>query len=87
VRTGLVADGTPRSVLHILVVDPAYQRRGIGSLLVKDGVGRAHALGLPVLLSASPVGTHLYPKLGFKTLDAPIVTRAEIRLPIMLKEP
>jgi ribosomal protein S18 acetylase RimI-like enzyme len=70
-----------------LVIHPDYQRRGLGKLLVSDGVRRAHALGLPVILTASPAGQFLYSALGFEVRDFPIMTSAKIQLPIMVCEP
>jgi predicted N-acetyltransferase YhbS len=71
----------------LLVVDPTFHRRGLGSLLVSDGIKRAHALGLPVILTASPAGQRMYPTLGFKVLDTPTMSSAKLQLPIMIKEP
>jgi ribosomal protein S18 acetylase RimI-like enzyme len=73
--------------LTVLVVDPSFQRRGIGSILVSDGVARAHAQSLPVILSASPMGAHLYTSLGFETKDTPVLECAGFSMPVMVSEP
>jgi predicted N-acetyltransferase YhbS len=71
----------------MLVVDPAFQRRGIGKALVSDGIQRAHAQGLPIFLSGSPTGVFLYGHLGFEVKATPKFTSAEIVATIMVKEP
>jgi GNAT superfamily N-acetyltransferase len=78
------ASGT---VLSLLVVDPAFQRRGVGALLVSDGVARARAQGRPVVVSSSTQGVHLYTKLGFELRETCVVGRAGIEAPILVKEP
>jgi predicted N-acetyltransferase YhbS len=75
------------AALSILVIHPDHQRRGLGTMLVSDGCKRAHAQGLPVLLTASPKGAKLYPSLGFQTLAAPVVSSAKLQQPIMVFEP
>lgn len=56
-------------VLAILVTSPAYQGRGVGSLLCKDGLGVASREGLPAWLEASAKGRKLYQKLGFEDVE------------------
>ncbi|KAI1945161.1 hypothetical protein LOZ57_004459 [Ophidiomyces ophidiicola] len=51
-----------------LAVDPVYQRRGIGKLLVKWGIEQARREKVPIGLEASPKGKGLYEKLGFRTV-------------------
>jgi GNAT superfamily N-acetyltransferase len=75
------------TVLFILVVDPDFQRRGIGKALVSDGVQKAHAQGLPLFICASPKGVFLYKSLGFEVKDTPKVTGAEIVANMMVNEP
>jgi GNAT superfamily N-acetyltransferase len=72
--------------LLILVVDPAFQRRGLGKLLLQDGLERAHRAGFPVFLSASPKGVPLYKSLGFEVKSAPELTKAKILATMMVKE-
>lgn len=74
-------------VLSILVIHPDYQRQGLGTMLVVDGCQRAHAQGLPVILSSSPKGLKLYPTLGFELRDAPVISSAQITVAIMVCEP
>ena len=60
-------------MLALLCVDPKYQRKGAGTLLVQWGLHKAESLGLPAYLEASPAGLNLYPKLGFHQIDTVIV--------------
>jgi GNAT superfamily N-acetyltransferase len=52
--------------LNCLFVLPEYQRRGIGKLLLADGLKLADEAGVPVWLGASPSGYGLYLKHGFE---------------------
>lgn len=45
---------------------PEYQRRGLASALLQEGIVRAGADGLPLYLESSPEGAKLYPKHGFE---------------------
>jgi predicted N-acetyltransferase YhbS len=71
----------------VLAVDPAFQRRGLGTLLTLHGVNRAHAEGLPVVLFASPQGAPLYATLGFETKEAPVLESTGLVVPFMINEP
>lgn len=51
--------------LDTLAVHPAFQRRGVGSMLVRWGVERAEEDGVGVYLDASRDGKRLYEKCGF----------------------
>ncbi|RAL59025.1 hypothetical protein DID88_009054 [Monilinia fructigena] len=51
--------------LNILVVHPNYQRLGIGTRLLEQGIQFADAKGLQTVLGASPWGIGLYRKYGF----------------------
>jgi predicted N-acetyltransferase YhbS len=73
-------------VLSLLVISPAFQRRGIGKLLTQDGIDRAHANGCPVFVIASPPGALLYHRLGFELKEAPEITDNKIVQRIMVKE-
>ncbi|TGO27090.1 hypothetical protein BPAE_0047g00060 [Botrytis paeoniae] len=51
--------------LNILVIHPSHQRRGIGTLLLEQGLKLADEKSLQVVLGASPWGIGLYRKYGF----------------------
>lgn len=52
--------------LQNLCVDPMFQRRGIGRLLMQWGKKRAQEEGIPVGCSSSEMGAGLYLREGFK---------------------
>lgn len=56
-------------VLKFLHTDPAHQKRGAGSMLVKWGLDKAEEMKLPAYLEASKAGKPLYVKHGFKEVD------------------
>lgn len=47
---------------------PDYQRRGAGTRMMRWGMDLAAAEGVPVCLSASLAGLHMYHNLGFKAI-------------------
>ena len=51
--------------LNTLVVNPTCQRKGIGSLLLDEGLREIDAEGLQCVLGASQLGRGLYKKHGF----------------------
>jgi GNAT superfamily N-acetyltransferase len=53
-----------------LHVDPAYQRRGIASALLKWGLEESDRLGLPIYLEATEEGMPVYERYGFETVKA-----------------
>ena len=55
--------------LSILVVRPAYQRKNIGSKLLRWGIVEAERANLPLFLESSDQGYQLYAKSGFKKLS------------------
>ena len=61
--------GENRMQLRLLVTHPNYQRRGAGGELLKWGIEKAKKDNLALTLFASPVGGHLYRKLGFQDLS------------------
>ncbi|KAL4903142.1 hypothetical protein BDW74DRAFT_180013 [Aspergillus multicolor] len=58
----------PHYCLHLLAVDPAFGRRGLGEKLLKWGLDRADERGLVTFISASPAGRGLYEKHGCRAV-------------------
>ncbi|KAH8904668.1 acyl-CoA N-acyltransferase [Coniochaeta sp. PMI_546] len=56
--------------LIILAVDPEYQGRGVGRMLVQWGIEQAKAQGKGLFLSATPAGKPFYSRLGLKDVGA-----------------
>ncbi|KAJ9245751.1 hypothetical protein DTO271D3_4073 [Paecilomyces variotii] len=54
--------------LNMISVNPAYQRQGIGSILLQWGTEEADAHGRDSFLISSPAGVRLYAKFGFKVV-------------------
>ncbi|KAK0119291.1 hypothetical protein ONS95_008138 [Cadophora gregata] len=54
--------------LALLMTDPRYQRRGIGTALLEWGHEMADREGVPCFLIASPVGHPLYAHVGWKEI-------------------
>ena len=52
----------------MISVNPLYQRKGIGSLLMQWGCNEADRKKLDSYVLASPVGTLLYRKSGFENV-------------------
>ncbi|KAL2022932.1 hypothetical protein VTK56DRAFT_4147 [Thermocarpiscus australiensis] len=57
--------------LMILAVDPDYQRRGIGKMLLQHGLDLAAQEGRDVFLIATAEGRNLYQSLGFRQIGEP----------------
>ena len=57
---------SPPPVLQTLAVDPAYQRRGLGSMLIRQGLDDADKIGAQTYIEASPDGLPLYLKHGWE---------------------
>jgi GNAT superfamily N-acetyltransferase len=53
---------------HVIAVHPAYQRRGVGQMLLKYGIDVAHQTRLPIYIESSRDGTRLYEKMGCRKL-------------------
>jgi GNAT superfamily N-acetyltransferase len=56
--------------LKILLCHPDYRRRGAGTALVRRGMAVAQLYGLNTALFSSPMGLHLYRKLGFQEIGS-----------------
>ena len=56
--------------LHVIGVDPTYQRRGIGKMLLQYGIDGARADGKDAYLIAAPAGMALYRGNGFQSLGS-----------------
>lgn len=52
--------------LEVLAIHPAFQRQGLGSILLTWGMNQASLYQLPVVVAATINGEHLYRKHGFK---------------------
>ena len=52
-----------------LMVLPTYQRRGLGTLLLRQGLQMADEVGAKTYLEASAKGASLYLRHGFKVVD------------------
>lgn len=77
--------------LKLLVIDPSFQRRGLGTKLVKWGTGRADKEGIDAWLESSPMGKGAYLKAGFRVLGMdqlaePKATRGFVDWPYMIHE-
>lgn len=63
-------------VLDLLATLPSFQRRGIGSALLRWGTTQADALGCRVYLEATGEGYPLYFKYGFRKMEEVTLDRA-----------
>lgn len=63
---------TKNFYLGLLMTDPKFQRRGIGTALLNWGHEIADKKGLPSFLVATPVGHPLYLSVGWKEVAEPI---------------
>jgi ribosomal protein S18 acetylase RimI-like enzyme len=73
--------------LKYVGVDPAFQRRGVGGLLVGAGMEMAYEEGVPVMLEASPNGKRLYEKMGFVVVGEMVLPGAGVAGPVMRWDP
>lgn len=64
-------------VLQILVTVPEFQGRGVGTLLLQEGLRMADQAGLPAWLEASAKGRRLYRKLGFNDVEDIVIDLSE----------
>ena len=68
----------------MISVNPIYQRKGVGSLLMQWGCDEADRNGLDSYILASPVGVQLYRRFGFKSTGEVCVHGA--KFPSMLRK-
>ncbi|KAH9864442.1 hypothetical protein J1614_010376 [Plenodomus biglobosus] len=68
---------------HVIAVHPNYQRRGIGELLFKYGIGVAEQTQLPVYVESSKEAQRLYEKMGCRLLKERPSHRSEDLWPAM----
>jgi GNAT superfamily N-acetyltransferase len=61
--------GGPHVFVDYLAVDPAWQKRGVGKLLMQDCVADADRRGLPMWIEASMEGRPLYESMGFRGVE------------------
>jgi ribosomal protein S18 acetylase RimI-like enzyme len=74
--------------LASLAVDPDYGGKGIGSMLIKEGLGQIQKLACPVYVESTPAAVGVYKKLGFVLLrELVVIEDPEYRLTLMLKTP
>ncbi|EST04854.1 GNAT domain protein [Kalmanozyma brasiliensis GHG001] len=78
--------------LKVLTIDPKFQRKGLGTLLVKWGTKRADREGVNAWLESSPMGKGAYLKAGFRVLgmdrvDEPRAKKGYLEWPYMIHEP
>lgn len=79
----------PTIGLAPMAVKPAYQKQGIGSKLVEEGLKRCEQLGYEhVVVLGHP---HFYPKFGFETsnpkgIEAPFPVPDEVFMVLELKQ-
>ncbi|KAL8807160.1 MAG: hypothetical protein Q9182_000842 [Xanthomendoza sp. 2 TL-2023] len=59
--------------LHLLVVSPPYQRKGLGTMLIREGLMAADRDHAKTYIEASPMGLGLYKKFGWKEVDDIII--------------
>lgn len=79
---------------HVIAVDPKYQGRKAGALIVQWGLNLGESAGLPVYFESSPSTVGLYKKMGFEILEEQIVHEAsllgtdeDVVVPLMVKMP
>ncbi|KAF2853247.1 acyl-CoA N-acyltransferase [Plenodomus tracheiphilus IPT5] len=62
---------------HVIAVHPKYQRRGIGELLFKYGIGVAEQTRLPIYIESSKEAQRLYEKMGCRLLKERPIHKSE----------
>ncbi|KAH0359426.1 acyl-CoA N-acyltransferase, partial [Aureobasidium melanogenum] len=64
-----IRESGPFLDLDYLATAPEYQRRGIGAMLLRAGLGVADAYGLKSFVTSSVAGIRLYQKHGFEVVE------------------
>lgn len=78
----------PHWYLVALGTDPAHQRQGHGSQLVRNGLLRADRDGVPVYLEAeTEINAPYYERLGFETLEDVVIEAIDLRFSLMARRP
>lgn len=62
-------DGEKDYFLHILVVSPEHQRRGLGTMLIEEGLRNADKDSARAYVEASAKGLQLYKRHGWRKID------------------
>jgi predicted N-acetyltransferase YhbS len=75
--------GEKQLYLGMLACHPDYQKRGAGEILVRWGIDKAKAEELTVTLFASPMGTKLYSRMGFKDIGS-FPTQVEVEKEVLV---
>ena len=75
--------------LKLLIIDPPYQRKGLGKILLNWGLDRAKIEASRAYLESSPMGKSLYERCGFKVvqidrLDEQRARKGYVEWPVML---
>jgi len=73
--------------LMSIAVDPAQQRRGIGKMLVQQGLDQAAKAGKDTFLIATGEGRWLYHSLGFQYVGEPVNLGTTPHYPMLWKAP
>lgn len=55
--------------LHVLIVSPHYQRRGLGTMLIEEGLRNADRDNAGAYVEASWKGLELYKRYGWEQID------------------
>lgn len=56
-------------MVYLLCTDPAFQRKGLATMLLRHGTDMADAEGRKTYIEATAKGHPVYLKLGFKDID------------------